>query len=586
MDIPRPEYPRPQLVRDHWLNLNGPWGFQFDPGLSGVARGLPQAPRLEREILVPFCPESTLSGIGDLDFHPGAWYRREFATPEEWAAQRVLLHVGAADHDARVWVNGLEAGGHRGGYTPFTLDITSHLVGGANSVTIFARDDTRSPLQAGGKQCPEYHSRGCHYTRTTGIWQTVWLEPVPQTYVGELHLTPDLENGQAVIEAEVCGLPSRGTLEAEAFLGGQSVGVARARFVGQRAGLVLPLKAVRAWSPEEPALYDLSLTLSAENGSRDVVKSYFGLRSLALSDKAILLNGKPLFQRLVLDQGFYPDGIYTAPSDEALRNDIVISQGLGFNGARLHQKVFEPRFLYWADRMGYLVWGEFPNWGLDLSRPEALEVFLAQWLEALRRDDSHPSIVGWCPFNETQPDQDAEVLRNVYRVTKACDPTRPVIDTSGYQHVETDIYDVHNYDQNPATFAAAYAPLAAGGEPFRNRPKLDAPYQGQPYFVSEYGGIWWQPEQKDDKAWGYGGVEARPRSVGEFVERYRALTEALLKHPCMCAFCYTQLYDIEQEVNGLYYYDRRPKFDPELIREINAQPAAVELVRGGVPWLC
>jgi len=576
MDILRPEYPRPQIVREAWLNLNGPWGFEFDPGLSGIARGLPQAERLAQEILVPFCPESQLSGIGDLDFHPGAWYRREVNIPAAWEGRRVLMHVGAADHDARVWINGHEAGAHRGGYTPFTLDITHLLTGDTNAVVIYARDDTRSPLQAGGKQCPDYYSHGCHYTRTTGIWQTVWLEPVPQTYIADLWLTPDLENGQVLVEVEVGGRPTQGALEVQARLGSQAMGEAKARFIGQRASVVLPLREVQAWSPLQPTLYDLQLALSTAEGDLDVVKSYFGLRSLALSERAILLNGEPLFQRLVLDQGFYPDGIYTAPTDEALRNDIVISQGLGFNGARLHQKVFEPRFLYWADRLGYLVWGEFPNWGLDLSRPEALEVFLPQWLEALRRDYSHPSIVGWCPFNETQGNQDPEVLRNVYRVTKASDRTRPVIDTSGYVHVETDIYDVHDYQQKPEVFEGTYAAFAAGGEPFRNYPKLDAPYSGQPYFVSEYGGIWWNPEQQDDKAWGYGGVAARPRSVEEFIARYRALTETLLRHPRMCAFCYTQLYDIEQEVNGLYTYDRQAKFDPARIREINAQKAAIE----------
>ena len=576
MDIPRLEYPRPQFVRAAWLNLNGPWGFAFDPGLSGIQRGLPQAEKLDREIIVPFCPESTLSGIGDVDFHPGVWYRRAFQLPEGWEGQRVLLHVGAADHDTTVWVNGYEAGGHRGGYTPFTLDVTSLLVRGDNVLTIHCQDDTRSPWVAGGKQCPDYHSRRCHYTRTTGIWQTVWLEPVPQTYVRHVRLTPNLESGQVAVEIEMGGRSSRGTLQAHAELEGQVVGEVTVSLIGQRALAVLSLADVQAWAPGQPTLYDLHLSLTTQDGSRDTVGSYFGLRSLALSDVAILFNGKPLFQRLVLDQGFYPDGIYTAPSDEALRNDILISQGLGFNGARLHQKVFEPRFLYWADRLGYLVWGEFPNWGLDVSHPKALEVFLPQWLEVLRRDYNHPSIVGWCPFNETQRDQDPEVIRNLYRTTKALDPTRPVIDTSGYQHVETDIYDIHSYQQDPTAFADLFAALAEGGEPFRNRPDLDAPYAGQPYFVSEYGGIWWNPGQQDDGGWGYGGTEGRPRSQAEFLARYRALTETLLNHPRICALCYTQLYDIEQEVNGLYTYDRRAKFDPELIRTVNIQKAAVE----------
>ena len=577
MDVPRPEYPRPQLVRREWLNLNGVWGFCFDPGLSGVARGLPGTESLPGEIVVPFCPESQLSGIGDLDFHPGVWYRRTFRLPEDWAGGRVLLHLGAVDHDAYLWVNGQQAGSHRGGYTPITLDITPWLRRGENALTVHAQDDTRSPLVAAGKQCPDYHSRRCHYTRTTGIWQTVWLECVPQTYVADLRLTPNLEAGQVTIEVTVGGRPSRGTLGARALLGGETVGQAEARFVGQRAAVTLSLDVVQAWSPASPTLYDLQLTLTTLEGGRDAVESYFGLRSLALSERAMLLNGQPLFQRLVLEQGFYPQGIYTAPSDEDLRNDIVISQALGFNGARLHQKVFEPRFLYWADRMGYLVWGEFPSWGLDLSRPEVLGVVLPQWLEALHRDVNHPAIVSWCPLNETQRDQDPETVRAIYRLTKALDPTRPVIDTSGYQHVETDVYDVHSYEQDPAAFAALFAGLAQGAEPFRNRPDLDAPYAGQPYFVSEYGGIWWNPGQRDETGWGYGGTQGRPKTEAEFLARYRALTETLLHHPRICALCYTQLYDVEQEVNGLYTYDRRNKFEPHLIRQINSQKASIEL---------
>ncbi len=576
MDIPRPEYPRPQMVRAGWLNLNGRWEFEFDPGLSGIARGLPQAERLRGEIIVPFCPESRLSGLGDVDFHPGVWYRRTFRVPANWDGQRVLLHVGACDHDAIVWVNGHEAGRHRGGYTPFTCDITARLVSGDNALVIYAADDTRSPYVLSGKQCPDYYSRACHYTRTTGLWQTVWLEPVPQTYIADVRLTPELEAGGVSVELLLGGALMRGAWQATAKLAGRAVGQLQGRFVGGRVMGWLPLEAVEPWGPGQPTLYDLELVLQPEGARPDTVQSYFGLRSVTLSDRAILLNGKPIFQRLVLDQGFYPEGIYTAPADDDLRRDIELSMALGFNGARLHQKLFDPRLLYWADRMGYLVWDEFPNWGLEIRDPKTLEVFAVQWMEALKRDYSHPSIVGWCPFNETQRDQDPEVLRAVYRLTKTADRTRPVIDTSGYQHVETDIYDVHNYEQDPARFAAAFAPFAQGGEPFRNRPELDAPYQGQPYFVSEYGGIWWNPGQADAKGWGYGGMTGRPQSEAAFLARYRALTETLLRHPRMCAFCYTQLTDVEQEVNGLYYYDRREKFDPALIRAINTQPAAIE----------
>jgi beta-galactosidase/beta-glucuronidase len=576
MEIPRPEYPRPQLERRQWLNLNGAWQFEFDPALSGVARGLATADALAGEILVPFCPESALSGLGDVDFHAGAWYRRTFRVPEDWRQGRVLLHMGASDHDTMVWVNGALAGSHRGGYTPFEMDITTLLCRGENALTIHAQDDTRSPWVLSGKQCPDYYSRRCHYTRTTGIWQTVWLEPVPDTYVQNLRLTPLLESGQLLIEATLGGRRQRGLVRAEAHLSGQIAAHGESRFDGQSVVLVLNLTEVSAWSTTSPTLYDLNVSLQPAAGDHDSFGSYFGMRSVSLSDRAILLNGTPVFQRLVLDQGFYPEGIYTAPDDEALKNDILISQGLGFNGARLHQKLFEPRFLYWADRLGYLVWDEFPNWGLDVSEPRALEVFLPQWLEALERDYSHPSVIGWCPFNETQTDQDPGVLRGVYRATRAADRTRPVIDTSGYQHVETGIYDVHNYDQDPATFSAAFAALAEGGEPFRNRPDRDAPYLGQPYFVSEYGGIWWNPGQADEVGWGYGGVSGRPTRPEQFIERYRALTDALLDHPRMCAFCYTQLTDVEQEVNGLYTYDRRPKFDPSVFHRINSRKAAIE----------
>ena len=571
--IPRAEYPRPQMVRENWLNLNGRWQFDFDYGRSGRERGLPASASLSGEILVPFCPESRLSGIGHTDFMLAVWYRRAFSLPVEWAGQRILLHFGAVDYDAEVWVNGQRAGSHRGGYSSFTLEITALVTAGENVITVCAEDDTRSPLQPSGKQCAAYASRACDYTRTTGIWQTVWLEAVPQQYLDRPRITPDLENGQVLLEVPLNGANDGLSLRATAVLDGKIVGEMTVKPNGQVFHAMLSLAEVRAWSPAAPTLYDLTLELCNTAGVVDTVQCYFGLRSLVLAPPAILLNGQPVFQRLILDQGFYPDGIYTAPSDAELRADIERSQAMGFNGARLHQKVFEERFLYWADKLGYLVWGEMASWGLDPANPLALERFQTEWREILQRDYNHPSIVGWCPFNETYGGQNPEVLRQIYLLTKALDTTRPVIDTSGYVHVLTDVYDSHDYDQNPVTFAERHAPLARGEEPFRNNPQHDAPYLGQPYFVSEYGGIWWNPGQQDDKSWGYGN---RPRSEEEFLTRYRGLTEALLDHPKMCAFCYTQLTDVEQEVNGLYTYDRKPKFDPELIRAINVQPAAIE----------
>ena len=590
--IPRPEYPRPQLVRPDWINLNGEWDIEFDAGLSGEARGLPAGQSLGKRITVPFCMESELSGIGDKDFMPSVWYRREITLPDGWldSGKRVFLHIGACDYETTVWVNGEKAGTHRGGYSSFSFEITKLLRNpiseteprddntlsgnrvSENVIVIRAVDDTRSKLQPTGKQSDKYNSYGCLYTRTTGIWQTVWLEAVPTTYLRSFKYYPDVDQGRITIHARIDGNTDGYSLEARVLASGNEVGHAEQAACCNTA-FTISLSERHLWEPGNPFLYDVVFTLTKNGQAVDTVESYFGLRNIAIDGRRVLINNKSVFQRLVLDQGFYPDGIYTAPTDEALRRDIELSMAMGFNGARLHQKVFEPRFLYWADRMGYLVWGEYPNWGLEYSDPLALERTLTEWLEVLDRDFNHPSIVGWCPFNETNPTQNNELLRMIYRVTKAIDETRPVIDTSGYVHVETDIDDCHNYEQDPRKFAAAYEAFKHGDTVYRNFAKYDADYCGQPYFVSEYGGIWWNPGQTDGKSWGYGD---RPKTEQQFIARYKGLTEALLFHPNMFAFCYTQLTDVEQEVNGLYTYDRKPKFDPEIIRQINSQPAMIE----------
>jgi beta-galactosidase/beta-glucuronidase len=572
-DTPRPEYPRPQWVRPQWQNLNGEWEFAEDPGLSGEERGWASGEAFPQRITVPFAPESVLSGIGKTDFMPCVWYRRTFEVPAAWQGRRLLLHFGAVDYDTTVWVNGQRVGDHRGGYSPFRFDITDALVEGENELVVRAVDDTRDPLQPTGKQSPQLLSNGCVYTRTTGIWQTVWLEPVPEARLERVRMLPDLDNGRMVLEVFLSGVTEACTVQAVAKAEGQVAAQVEGVAQGGFATLVLTLDPLRAWSPEDPFLYDLQLTLRQGDRILDNVGSYFGLRKVHLATPAICLNNRPVFQRLVLDQGFYPDGIYTAPTDEALRRDIELSMALGFNGARLHEKVFEPRFLYWADKLGYLVWGEYPNWGLDDSHPEALERMLPEWLEVLARDFNSPALVGWCPFNETSRVRRHPLLRTVYQVTKAIDPTRPVIDTSGYTHVETDVDDCHDYEGDPAVFAARHQPFAEGEGPWHNREE-DAAYQGQPFFVSEYGGIWWNPGQGDENAWGYGG---RPKDEAEFLARYLGLTETLLNHPRMCGSCYTQLYDVEQEVNGLLRYDRTPKFPTVQIRAINRQPAAIEL---------
>lgn len=569
--MPRPEHPRPQLYRQPWLCLNGTWKFAVDADGTGEARGWPQGPDLDSKILVPFPPESRLSGLGLTDFMPTVWYSRTFRLPKGMAGKRILLHFGAVDYEARAWLNGQYLGDHRGGYTPFTFDVTGKVSEGPNQVVVQARDDNRSGLQPSGKQSAKRESHGCMYTRVTGIWQTVWLEAVGPAFVETVSIGTAKHSGRVWAMATFSGSP-KGVVEVLVYREGDLV--ARGRGPASRdTKIPLDLGAPRLWCPDDPNLYDLELVARQNGRIFDRVRSYFGIRSVEIEGDSFLLNGMRIFQRLVLDQGYYPEGVYTAPSDSDLRRDIEISKEMGFNGARLHQKVFESRFLYWADRLGYLVWGEFPSWGITMSKSQACESFISEWLEVLRRDIIHPCIIGWCPFNETDPKQKSWLVRTVYEITKMVDPCRPVIDTSGYTHVATDVYDSHDYDQNVETFRARHSSILEKGEPYRNHPDQDVAYSGQPVMVSEFGGTWWNPGRTESEAWGYG---QRPKSASEFLTRYKGLASALLGNPKMVGFCYTQLYDIEQEVNGLYTYDRRPKFDPGKIRAVNGRKAAYE----------
>ncbi|MCX7974780.1 MAG: beta-galactosidase [Candidatus Aminicenantes bacterium] len=574
-NIPRPEYPRPQLYRESWFNLNGYWDFAFDFSDSGEEAGKAQGYGFDRKIIVPFAPESSLSGIGFLDFMPAVWYKRTFTLPESWAKKRILLHFEACDYDTTVWINGEKVGRHEGGYTPFSFDVTPYLKPGENMIIVRARDDVRSRRQPTGKQSHRLESYSCLYRRTTGIWQTVWLEAVPDTFIQQLRFYPQKERGQAALFVYFNHSPEKGQLFVRFHFQGKEV--FKVSLPAEKITYVpIKVEKVKLWGIKEPNLYEAEIIYLQGKEEIDRVKSYFGFRSIESRGNLIYLNGKPIFLRFVLDQGFYPDGIYTAPSDEALRRDIELAQAFGFNGARLHQKVFERRFLYWADRLGYLVWGEFPDWGLDLSLGENFLTFQREWREAIERDFNHPALIGWCPFNERWDEIYPGFIEEIYYLTKELDPTRLVIDASGGYHlVQPDVYDAHNYDQNIETFAQAFAGLLENPpKVFVNGdPKRHQPYQGQPYFVSEYGGIWWNPGQQDEKGWGYG---ARPKSANEFLERYRRLTEVLINNPKIAGFCYTQLYDIEQEVNGLCNFNRQPKFSPSLIRSINEQVAAIE----------
>lgn len=569
-NIPRPEHPNPQFQRRDWMNLNGKWSFKIDKSKSGLAKKYyqPQT-KFDRTINVPFCPESVLSGIEYKDFMDAVWYSREFVIPEKYSGLRTILHFGAVDYKATVYINGKEVGTHKGGYISFEFDITDYITDGKNVLTVYAEDDTRNPLQPRGKQSEEYYSHGCDYTRTTGIWQTVWLEFVPESRIKGIKIFPNVENCSVDIQAEVIG---SGKFEVLALYQERIMGAATVVSDGGFVTAHLDLKEAYLWEVGEGRLYDLELRFN-----EDKVDSYFGLRDVRLDGQKFLINGKSVFQRLVLDQGFYPDGIYTAPTEEAMIKDIQISLDVGFNGARLHEKIFEPRFLYHCDKMGYIVWGEYPNWGMDSSNPNILFSILPEWIEEIERDFNHPSIIGWCPFNETWDydgrKQHDETLAVVYNTTKALDRTRPCIDTSGNFHVITDIFDVHDYEQDPKVFKEHYDKLMTEGELFDNHKKRQK-YTGGPTFVSEYGGIRWSVNEGEQNAWGYGDA---PKNKYEFIERYKGLTDALLDNDQMFGFCYTQLYDVEQEQNGLYTYSRKPKFETSIFRAINSRKAKIEL---------
>jgi len=599
MNIPRPEHPMPQWERTTWKNLNGTWEFEFDFGKSALDRKIWEKDKLDLEIQVPFCPESRLSGIAHTDFINAVVYRRTFTISEKETAGKTLLHFGAVDYETLVFINNKQAGYHKGGYTSFSFDITSYIQEGENTILVYAKDDVRSGLQPRGKQCTQYHSAGCDYTRTTGIWQTVWLEFVPNAYIKSAKYYPDPANQTLTVTGVTEGA---GELTLTAAWENKTVASKTIKCKGGAFSTELTISELHLWEAGKGGLYDLTLTFG-----EDIVKSYFGMRSTRFEGKKYLLNDKSLFQRTVLDQGFYPEGIYTAPTDADLIKDIELSFAAGFNGARLHQKVFEPRFLYHCDRLGYLVWGEYPNWGLKYADPQSTETYLNEWSESIERDFNHPAIIGWCPFNEswgyTETREKNALLSSIYKITKQLDSTRPCIDTSGIDPILPnsvmkvkhpifqEVYDVHDYTQDPEVFKKRFdgftqaineAKEISEANPFVFEKGTDKkedifasffyhPYFNQPIFISEYGGIRWVENESD--GWGYG---IAPKSAEEFFARYKGLTDAMLDNEDIFGFCYTQLYDIEQEINGLYTYERKEKFDISIIKKINERKAAIE----------
>lgn len=567
---PRPEYPRPQFERSTWQNLNGTWTYTFDFGLSGADRGLQNSKSFDGKITVPFCPESKLSGVAHTDFINGIWYQRNLQIPSDWKDKNILLHFGAVDYEASIYINGKFVMKHFGSSSSFTADITKFAKPGETvNLVVGVKDDLRSGLQPGGKQSSNYYSRGCDYTRTTGIWQTVWMEPVAPEALKDVVATPDIDQQQLVIRPRFYSESMNNTLTVKMFDGKKVVAQKTVNACNENV-VVLPVKNMKLWSPESPFLYDITYTVKDKAGNVvDEVKSYAGMRKVHVANGYFYLNNKPYFQRLVLDQGFYPDGIWTAPTDEALKHDIELSKAAGFNGARLHQKVFEERYHYWADKLGYLTWGEFPSWGLNVNNELAARNFFSEWVEIVERDRNHPAIVTWTPFNETWASQDGVYVRfmqDAYAITKAVDPTRPVNDASGDGHIVTDIWAVHDYTRDYDQLVANHT-FKPGVEPYRNEPKKGylAKYNGQPYMVDEFGGLPWIKESERSSSWGYG---SNIDKIEDFYNILEKEIDALKACKHVVGFCYTQLTDVEQEKNGVYFYDRSTKFDMNRIKKI------------------
>ncbi len=559
----------PQFERENWVSLNGEWDFQILSPILGE----------KRKINVPFCPESKASGVAYKDFIKECEYNFTFDV-KTFKNQRVILNFGAVYYEAVVFVNGKKAGRHFGGYTPFSFDITGLVAEGKNNLTVKVFSDLTAN-QPSGKQSRKPHSYGCFYTRTTGIWQPVWLEYVPEKRIKYVKYFPNINDCSVDVEL---GVIDEGKINIDVFYNNKQVGKLE-DYVKCKGVYTVNLSEKHLWEVGDGKLYDVKITYE-----EDKISSYFGLREVKFDGMNFLLNGKPVFQSFVLDQGYYKNGVYTPLDDNERLKDIICAQNLGFNGSRLHQKVFEPRYLYLCDKLGHMVWGEFASWGVKYDNLEALGTFIGEWTAVVERDFNHPSIILWCPLNETWRDlednrktRDVRFIDSVYQVTKALDITRPCVDVSGgYHGNNTDLYDFHCYE--------SYDNLKKYLNELSEKGQLHVPLlyddnetrlfyvKGQPVNVSEFGGIQFaknltvnnvlsinEGAVESTESWGYGEGATDENS---FVERYKNLVELIKSYKEISGYCYTQLYDVEQEENGFFTYDRKPKLTKVAIEKI------------------
>ena len=582
-----PTHPRPQLRRSEWTSLDGEWDFAFDPETLWRS---PTEIQWQRKIRVPFSPETRASGIADTSFARACWYRRTFRAADLPDGARLFVRFGAVDYAARVWINGVLAARHEGGYTPFSVDATPHLTGGEEEIVVRAQDEPADLAKPRGKQDWKLEPHSIWYPRTTGIWQTVWLERVPQTWIREVRWTANLERWEISLEAFLGGR-RRGPFRLSVKLRTGTRLLAHDSYqvldgeVHRRIALSDPgiddFRNELLWSPTSPRLVQADLVLWADRGEPiDRVSSYTALRAISVQGDRFLLNGRPYPLRFVLDQGYWPETGMTPPDDAAIRRDIRLAKAMGFNGVRKHQKLEDPRYLYWADRLGLLVWEEMPSAYRFTLR--SVERLTREWSAAIRRDYSHPCIVAWVPFNESWgvpnlPDSAAErhYVQALYHLTKTLDPTRPVIGNDGWESVATDIIGIHDYDQVPERLARRYRseetlPSLLRRERPGGRLLLIEGADDRPVMLTEFGGIALAPE--DRSAWGY----SRASSADELLARYRALVGIVRELPRLAGFCYTQFTDTYQEATGLLSGDRKPKAPLAEIARATVGEAPVE----------
>lgn len=588
----RSEYPRPQFVRKNWLCLNGTWGFTFDDNdLAASEHWEKDSFWPEGEIEVPFCFESKLSGIQDTSMHDRFFYKRRFIVPESWKESRILLHFEAVDYQCRVFLNEKLCAQHTGGNTGFCVDITDYLCAGEQTIAVAVYDPAQDETIPRGKQFWKEENEGIWYTRTSGIWQSVWLEPVDDIHISRLKFTSDVDHDTVLVEAEFSDWEKEMYLEVDISFQGETV--CRDRyFVSNKnifrrsihlAGDHILNKNVhgpcRCWSPENPVLYDVSLKLLAAGRIVDCVDSYFGMRKIHTENGITFLNNRPYYFKLVLDQGYWRDGILTAPSDEDFITDIRLMKEMGFNGCRKHQKVEDARFLYHADTMGFLVWGEMAAACLYTDRGVA--DYAKEWFEVIERDYNHPSVVAWVPFNESWavPDigrnrRQQDQTMGMYYLIRSLDDTRLIVNNDGWEMTKSDICAIHNYahgsTQEPEKqefFRRTLQDkdiLLSCTHAGRNVYAEGYSHQDEPILITECGGINYRSEESG--CWGY----TNAGSEADFLMQYEHVVSSILQSDLIYGFCYTQLSDVEQETNGLLTYDRVPKCDPAKIREINS----------------